>query len=110
MRKTGKILFSFLLLTAVVLPSFADRGVSKRSRSKVAINIDTHFSLKNNLSGLKYNGSLSNPCSYLNCKEAGNLITYQKGNSIYIIHAKQKTVMLDADNSPEAIKVIVKSS
>ena len=62
MTKIAKIFLLFSLGSIVMLPSFADRGVGKKTK-KITLNIKTSGSFSNSISlnlkaGLKYKGSL----------------------------------------------------
>ncbi len=90
--------------------SFADRGIGKK-KSKVVLNIKMpvsfqsclNFNLRN---GLKYTGSLisSTPKTY----SSNALITYQKGNSVYILPYKQKMLVADVKQGYTGTKLIIK--
>ena len=91
--------------------SFADRGVTKK-KSKVVLNIKTPNSFKSNLNfnlknGLRYTGSLitnsvTNPSSF------NYLVTYQKGNSVYILPYKQKIFVADVHQGYTGTKLIIR--
>lgn len=113
-RLTKKILL-FSILTGTMLVSFADRGVGKKSKAKVLLNINTSNSFKSDISfnlkaGLKYKGSLLS-----NSQQAGNtmisteLITYQKGSSIYIVPYKPRIIVPDSKQGYSGVKLIIKS-
>lgn len=114
MSKIAKKILLLGILTGTMLVSFADRGIGKKSKSKVLLNINTNNSFKNSLSfnlkaGLKYKGSLlSNP------QQPGStpteLVTYQKGNSIYIIPYKQKIIVPEIKQGYTGLKLIIKTN
>ncbi len=90
--------------------SFADRGIGKK-KSKVVLNIKMPVSFQSSLNfnlrnGLKYTGSLisSTPKTY----SSNALITYQKGNSIYIMPYKQKLLVADVKQGYTGTKLIIK--
>lgn len=102
-------------MTGIVLVSFADRGIGKRSKSKVLLNVTTTHSFKADLfqnmkNGLQYKGSLlSDIQRYQNSMIATELVTYQKGNSIYIIPYKQKMIVPEMSQGYTGIKLVIKS-
>ena len=93
--------------------SFADRGVNKK-KNKVVLNIKSPNSFKNSLNfnlknGLKYTGTLI-PNSVTTTPSAFKyLITYQKGNSVYILPYKQKMVIADVRQGYTGAKLIIRS-
>ena len=98
MIKTSKIAAIVLLISFVSYLAIADRGGFGR-RNKVHFNITTLSTLKNSIPfnlkyGLNYSGS-----SRLSHQEAGNsifnntVISYKKGNTIYIVPYKQKILI-----------------
>jgi len=97
MIKLSKIVAFALLFSFVTLVATADRGGFGR-RNKINFNIATANTLRNSVaynvkSGLIYRGHTilnrekANGAVYTN-----SIISYQKGNSIYILPYKQKVV------------------
>ena len=114
MSKNFKIAFLFVTMTFVVLFSFADRGISKKNKAKVALNIPTNNNFKKALSvnlksGLKYRGSLIVPNSVKSNNFSSNLITYQKGNTTYILPYKQKMIVTEIKQGYTGMKLIIKT-
>ncbi len=120
MKKSIKILFISFVLGGLAFSSFADRGVGKK-KNKVKLNITTtesgfKSSLAFNLkSGLVYTGSLlAQPVSVNNHPSIvlphNQLITYQKGNSIYIVPFKQKVFVTETRQGYTGLKLIIKTS
>lgn len=110
MKKTLRILFLTTILMGQLFTSFADRGIGKK-KSKVVLNIKMPVSFQSSLNfnlrnGLKYTGSLisSTPKTY----SSNALITYQKGNSIYIMPYKQKLLVADVKQGYTGTKLIIK--
>lgn len=106
-----------LALVSVSLAVFADRGTGKKSKSKTNLNItSSSASLKNSIlsnikSGLSYKGSflasrkiVSNSIIVNN-----NLMTYQKGNTTYIIPYKSKITTPDMRQGYTGLKLIIRS-
>lgn len=110
MNKTTRILVLLALLTGQMFASFADRGVG-RKKSRVVLNIKSpsafsstlNFNLRN---GMRFTGSLMN-FSTLN-GEQSNIVTYRKGNSVYIIPYKQKILVADVRQGFAGTKLIIK--
>jgi hypothetical protein len=85
-------------------------------RNKVSLNIPTNNNFKKALSlnlktGLKYKGSLitvseKNKFSAI----SNNLVTYQKGNTIYIVPYKQKIVVSEIRQGYTGMKLIIKNN
>ena len=116
MTKIARKILLLGILTGAMLVSFADRGAGKKSRNKVVLNINTNNnSLKNSISfnlkaGLKYKGSLlSNTQQQNNSIVSNELVTYQKGNSIYIIPYKQKISVPEIKQGYTGLKLIIKT-
>ena len=95
--------------------SFADRGLRRKSKNKVTLNINTNSSFKNSLSfnlknGLKYKGVLLTGNQTENNAIFNNTITtYQKGNTIYLIPSKQKILIPEVTQGYTGMKLIIKS-
>ena len=113
MIKTSKIAAVVLLISFVSYIAIADRGGFGR-RNKVHFNIITLNTLKNSVaynlrSGLAYNGN-----TILNQQFAGNsiftnsIVSYKKGNTIYILPYKQK-VLLPSYSPSTGYKLIIRS-
>lgn len=115
MSKIAKKILLLGILTGTMLISFADRGIGKKSKSKVILNINTNNAIKNSISvnlkaGLKYKGSLlSNTQFQNNSISFTEIITYQKGNSIYIIPYKQKILVPEIKQGYTGLKLIIKT-
>lgn len=100
----------------LLLTSFADRGDrgvgKKRTKTTLNIKMPTTFnaSFKFNLrNGLKYNGSLITPSkAVVRTGVTNTFITYQKGNSVYIIPYKQKIIVPDYKVGTVGAKIIIR--
>lgn len=89
-----------MLLTACLsIVANADRGVFGKKKNKVQLNITTNSTLKKSIpfnlkSGLTFKGS-----SLLKTQQIGNsifntaLISYKKGNTVYILPYKQRVLI-----------------
>lgn len=113
MNKIPKIMLVVVILCAT-LSALADRGIGKKSKTKVTLNISTPATLRSSVSlnlksGLRYTGSV-----VLNSKMIGKssvnstLITYQKGNSIYFIPYKQRIIMPEIRPGYTGMKLVIK--
>lgn len=114
MSKITKIVLLAAVLNGIMFTAIADKGVGK-NRKKIVLNITNNnnsfsktlsFNLK---SGLKYKGSLltnvettKTPVMY------STLVTYQKGNTIYIVPFKQKMVVPESKPGYSGMKLIIK--
>ena len=113
MKKAPKIVLILVILNGIMLTTFADRGVGKK-KTKVSLNIVNNVPFSKALSfnlktGLKYKGSLltsveTNKNSIL----YNTLVTYQKGNTIYIIPYKQRIVVPEMKQGYTGMKLIIK--
>lgn len=113
MIKVSKISAILLLISFVSYIAIADRGGFGR-RNKIHFNIVTLSTLKNSISfnlksGLTYRGN-----TLLNKQQVGNsiftntLVSYQKGNTIYILPYKQK-VFIQSYTPASGYKLIIRS-
>lgn len=110
-----KSLFISMLLSIAIF-TFADRGVGKKAKVKTLLNITTTASLRNSISlniksGLSYKGSLSTSGQSLsgNSMLSNTILTYQKGNTTYIIPYKHKIVMPEIKAGYTGVKMIIRS-
>jgi hypothetical protein len=111
MKKTFKILLITFLVCGSVLSSFADRGLRKKSRSHISLNINTEHGFKHNISlnlknGLKYKGLLLSE-SIDNFSNASFLKYYQKGNTLYILPPKQKILSTELRQGYTGMKLVI---
>ena len=115
MSQITKSILIIGILAGNMLMSFADRGIGKKMKNKISLNIPLNTSLKNAISfnlktGLKYKGSLLISVQ----KESGsiisnNIVTYQKGSNIYIVPYKQKIIVPEIKQGYTGMKLIIKS-
>lgn len=117
MIKKTRIFLLLALLTGQMLTSFADRGIGKK-KNRVVLNIKTpananfstalNYNLRN---GLRYTGSLFNapvaPAAQAHTS-FNTLVTYTKGNSIYILPYKQKVLVADVRQGYTGTKLIIR--
>ena len=115
MTRLAKISLIALLSIALVVPGYADRGVGKKTK-KIILNLPktTPYATSLSLSlrgGLRYKGTLINTSA----KTAGpssfaGLVTYQKGNSLYILPVKQRIIVPEVRQGYTGMKLIIKSN
>ncbi len=112
--KKASIILALVSVTTVV---FADRGTGKKSNKvKTTLNINTSSSslkssiLSNLKNGLAYKGSLLANRQVSNSLIVNNnLMTYQKGNTTYIIPFKSKMTVTDMKQGYAGVKLIIRS-
>ena len=109
MTKVTKIVLLVSILNGFMFTTWADRGVGKK-KTKVNLNLANNGASKNlsfNLkAGLKYKGALLNTGS--NTASFNNMVTYQKGNTVYIIPYKQKVIVPEVKQGYTGMKLILK--
>lgn len=116
MNQIAKKILLLSALTGIIFVSFADRGAGKKSKNRISLNIVTNNSLKNSISlnlksGLKYTGSLLGSTQQQNnVLVSTELVTYQKGNSIYIVPYKQKIIIPEIRQGYTGLKLILKTN
>ena len=113
MNKQFRILFVILIFCGIGLFAFADRGGFVK-KDKPQMNIQSHGTLKNSIpfnlkSGLKYRGS-----EILNMHRVGNsivaesVVSYRKGNTVYLVPYKQRIVTPQYSKN-DGYKLIIRS-
>lgn len=112
--KKAKLILVILILSGIGFSAMADKGIGKKNKAKAKLNITTTNSLRNSISlnlksGLKYTGSLLvNQQSYSKSYFSNTLLTYQKGNTVYIIPHKQVLVVPELKQGYTGMKLIIK--
>jgi hypothetical protein len=115
MMKKAKIILVVVMLSSITYSALADKGIGKKTKAKVSLNINTANSLRNSISlnlktGLKYTGSLLvNQQSQGNTLLSNTLVTYQKGNTVYIIPHKQVIAVPEMKQGYTGMKLIIKA-
>jgi hypothetical protein len=117
MLKKSKMILIVFMLIGITFSAMADKGIGKKGKSNVTLNINTTGnSLRNavtlNLkSGLKYTGSLLISQMQINGNtfSTNSLLTYQKGNTVYVIPQKQIIVVPDMKQGYTGMKLIIKT-
>ena len=115
MQKKAKMILVVVMLSSIAFSALADKGIGKKSKAKVTLNITTTNSLRNSISlnlksGLKYTGSLL-VSQQVDGKSllSNTLLTYQKGNTVYIIPHKQIIALPEITQGYTGMKLIIKS-
>ncbi|HAO46761.1 MAG TPA: hypothetical protein PLZ45_05155 [Ferruginibacter sp.] len=114
MTSNAKMILGIAILSSIAFTALADRGIGKKSKANVSLNIATSGSLRNSISvnlksGLKYTGSLlagqqTDGKTILN----NTLLTYKKGNTVYIIPHKQVIAVPEMSQGYTGMKLIIK--
>ena len=113
MIKISKLLLVAIVLFSATQSVLADRGIGKKSKNRIDLNINTAYGLKNSIhlnlrSGLKYTGSLLTKQQFSgNTMLTTNLATYQKGNTVYIIPYKRVVAIPDLKQGYTGMKLII---
>ena len=114
MKKITKMMLVMALLFCIAFSTLADRGIGKKSRNKVELNISTPSTLRSSLflnlrSGLRYTGSLlSKQVTYTTSFFNTTLITFEKGNTVYIIPYKQVIAVPEIRSGYTGMKLIIR--
>lgn len=114
--KKAKMILVVLMLSGIGFSAMADKGIGKKSKSKVDLNINSgNATLRNSISvnlksGLKYTGSLL-VSQQTDSKSifSNTLLTYEKGNTVYIIPHKQVIAVPEMKQGYTGMKVIIKT-
>ena len=115
MKKITKILLVLGICSGIAFSTLADTGIGKKSRSKVGLNIATPTTLRSAIAlnlrtGLKYTGSLLVKQQTSNYSNFSNtLVTYQKGNTVYIIPYKRVIAMPEVKPGYTGMKIVIRS-
>ncbi len=114
MNKFTKISLTATILFSVVTEAWADRGIGKKNKNKTILNISAPADIKNSIgfnlkSGLSYKGSLLNTRSTMgNSIINTSIVTYQKGNTTYIIPYKNKITVAEMRQGYTGMKIIIR--
>lgn len=114
MNTFTKKLLAVAILFSVVFEASADRGVGRKTKNKATLNINAPTSIRNSISfnlksGLSYKGSLLNSRKLAGSSVINNtIVTYQKGNSTYIIPYKNKITVAEMKQGYTGLKIILR--
>lgn len=114
MKRHIKKTIILVTLISVAGFAFADRGAGKKNKVKTVLNITPGTSFKNSIlanvkSGLSYKGSLLSTTRTSSTIINSSLMTYQKGNTTYIIPYKNKIAVPDMKQGYAGVKLIIRS-
>lgn len=113
MFKKSKILLVVTMFCGICLVASADRGGFIK-KNKTKLNISTAGSLKNSISfnlksGITYRGSyLLNQTYTDNSIVSDEILSYKKGNTIYLLPYKQK-ILIPQYTQADGYKLIIRS-
>ncbi|MEP7144075.1 MAG: hypothetical protein ABI707_14430 [Ferruginibacter sp.] len=114
MNRFTKKLLAIALLFSIVAEAWADRGVGRKTKSKAILNITAPSNIRNSVtfnikSGLCYKGSLLNTRQTLGSAIVNtSIVTYQKGNTTYIIPYKNKITVAEIGQGYTGMKIIIR--
>lgn len=114
MSKISKIVVLLAILNGIVLTTMADRGIGKTKKKLHLSSASGTTSIAKSLalnfkSGLKYRGTLLNTVeNKKNLILYNTLVTYQKGNTIYVIPYRQKLLVPEMKQGYTGMKLILK--
>ena len=98
-----------------ILQSFADRGIRKKSRNNVMLNISSTKSFKSNLAfnlktGMKYNGvsHINVTPEKSNTLQFNSIDSYQKGNTMYLVSHKHKILLPELRQGYTGLKLVIR--
>lgn len=108
-----KISLTLLVLFSTSLSALADRGIGKKNKARVfTLNISTPSTIRNAVSlnlrsGLTYKGS---SLGSANGNSAKSIISYQKGNNVYVLPYKHKIAVPELTQGYTGLKLIIRSN
>ena len=115
----SKICSIAFLLLCMGNVTFADRGIGKKAKSKTLLNISNSLStnsLKTSIAlnvkmGLAFKSSIISDKKTVvgGMFENRTLITYQKGNTTYIIPYKQRIAVTEIKQGYTGFKLVIRS-
>jgi hypothetical protein len=114
MKKLKSILLVLLFLSNV-LNSFADRGIRKKNRNNVMLNISSTKSFKSDLAfnlktGMKFNGvsRVNVTPEKSNTLQFNSIDFYQKGNTMYLVPHKHKILIPEVKQGYTGLKLVIR--
>ncbi|MEO7768152.1 MAG: hypothetical protein ABIS01_12025 [Ferruginibacter sp.] len=114
MNTFTKKLLAVAMLFSVVAEASADRGVGRKNKTKTILNISAPSNLRNSIafnlrSGLNYKGNLLNTNKTLGGAIMNtSIVTYQKGNTTYIIPYKNRITVAEIGQGYTGMKFIIR--
>ena len=114
MKKIKTILLITLFLSNI-MQSFADRGIRKKNKNNVMLNISSTKSFKSDLAfnlktGMKYNGTshINVTPQKSNTLHFHSIDTYQKGNTLYLVPHKHKLLVPEIKQGYTGFKLVIR--
>ncbi|MEO6732057.1 MAG: hypothetical protein ABIN01_12635 [Ferruginibacter sp.] len=114
MNKFIKKLLAVTILFSIVAEASADRGIGRKSKNKTVLNINAPSNLRNSI-GFNLKNGLSYKSTLLNSRKTVNgptmntsIVTYQKGNTTYIIPYKNKITVAEIKQGYTGMKIIIR--
>lgn len=115
MNTFTKKLLAIAILFSIVVDAWADRGIGRKSKNKTTLNINPSSNIRNSIafnlkSGLSYKGSLLNTRKTVVNSAIMNtsIVTYQKGNTTYIVPYKNKITVAEIKQGYTGMKIIIR--
>jgi hypothetical protein len=115
MVRIFKIMLTLIVLSSASLSAWADRGIGKKGKAKVfTLNIATPSTLRSSVSlnlksGLIYKGSTLGAVTPAGTPAKG-IISYQKGNNVYVLPYKQKIAVPEVKQGYTGLKLIIRTN
>lgn len=116
MNTLTKNLLVFFILFSIVADVLADKGFGRKNKIKATLNITAPSNIRNSIafnlkSGLSYTGTLLNTRKNLGESILNtSIVTFQKGNSTYIIPYKNKITIVEIKQGYTGMKVIIRKN
>jgi hypothetical protein len=113
-RFTKKMLVNTTILLCIVAVALADRGIGRKSKTKTILNITAPSNIRNSIafnikSGLSYKGSLLNTRQQTGSAIMNtSIVTFQKGNTTYIVPYKNKITVTEIGQGYTGMKIIIR--
>jgi len=114
MNKFTKNLLTLFILLSILMEAWADKGFGRKDKNRATLNITVPYGMKSSIpfnlkSGLSYKGILLNTRINLGGTMLNtSIVTYQKGNSTYIIPYKNKITVTEVKQGYTGMKVIIR--
>ncbi|MEO5891192.1 MAG: hypothetical protein ABIQ31_13105 [Ferruginibacter sp.] len=114
MNRFSKILLVIAVLVGIAAEAWADRGVGRKNKNKTILNITAPTNVRSSIafnlkSGLSYKGSLLDTRQTVgNAIMNSSIITYQKGNTTYIVPYKNKITVAEIGQNYTGVKIVIR--
>jgi len=114
MKTLNKYLLASFILFSIGVDAWADKGFGRNNKNKATLNIIATSGIRNSIafnlkSGLSYKGSFLNTRKNLGGMVINtSIVTYQKGNSTYIVPYKTKITISEIKQGYTGLKVIIR--